>query len=118
MPVVPVIDGSNSYDQFISHFKVAEIFDKFDEHFLQGISLYVDDMRILKNIYNEFIVYYNRIGTTEQDYNKLLAMIVYKNIFPRDFSDTQVNVGFVSTIFEAKEDLIKQQISDINARVE
>lgn len=118
MPVVPVIDGSNSYDQFISHFKVANIFNKFDEHFLQGISLYVDDMRILKNIYNEFIVYYNRIGTTEQDYNKLLAMIVYKNIFPRDFSDTQVNVGFISTIFGSKEELIKDEIDKINIKIQ
>ena len=117
MPVVPIIDGSNSYDQFIDHFKKGNILDKFDEHFLQGISLYVDDMRILKNIYNEFIIYYNRIGTTEQDYNKLLAMIVYKNIFPRDFSETQINIGFVSTIFEKKDEIIKDQIDKINAKM-
>ena len=117
MPVVPIIDGSNSYDQFIDHFKKGNILDKFDEHFLQGISLYVDDMRILKNIYNEFIIYYNIIGTTEQDYNKLLAMIVYKNIFPRDFSETQINIGFVSTIFEKKDEIIKDQIDKINAKM-
>ena len=35
MPVVPVIDGSNSYDQFISHFKKSGYFEKFDESFLQ-----------------------------------------------------------------------------------
>lgn len=117
MPVVPVIDSSNSYDQFISHLKKGEVFDKFDEHFLQGISLYVDDMRMLKNIYNEFIVYYNRIGTTEQDYNKLLAIIVYKNIFPRDFNNTQINIGFVSTIFENKEELIKESIIEVNVKI-
>lgn len=89
IPVVPILDGSNSYDQFITPFKQGGILELFDENFLQGISLYVDDMRILKNIYNEFIVYNARISTTEQDANKLLAMIVYKNIFPRDFSDLQ-----------------------------
>lgn len=68
IPVVPVIDSSNSYNQFILHFTKGGVLEKFDEHFLQGVSLYVDDMRILKNIYNEFIVYYNRISTTEQDY--------------------------------------------------
>lgn len=118
MPVVPVIDSSNSYDQFIDHLKKGNILDKFDEHFLQGISLYVDDMRILKNIYNEFIIYYNRIGTTEQDYNKLLAMIVYKNIFPRDFSDTQINVGFVSTIFGNKYEIIKEEVERIDIKVQ
>lgn len=117
MPVVPVIDSSNSYDQFISHLEKGGVYNKFDEHFLQGISLYVDDMRILKNIYNEFIVYYNRIGTTEQDYNKLLAMIVYKNIFPRDFSDTQINIGFVSTLFETKDRIIKDTIDEIDKKI-
>ena len=57
VPVVPVVDSSNSYDQFISHFKKGGIFEKFDESFLQGLSLYIDDMRLLKNIYNEFIIY-------------------------------------------------------------
>lgn len=51
IPVVPVVDSSNSYDQFISHFKEGGLFDKFDESFLQGLSLYIDDMRLLKNIY-------------------------------------------------------------------
>lgn len=118
MPVVPVVDSSNSYDRFIDHFEKQGILDKFDEHFLQGISLYVDDMRILKNIYNEFIVYYDRIGTTEQDYNKLLAIIVYKNIFPHDFSDTQINKGFVSTIFASKEKLIEKEKNEINTEIQ
>ncbi|NFP00623.1 hypothetical protein FDC35_06875 [Clostridium botulinum] len=117
MPVVPVIDSSNSYDQFISHLKIGGVFGKFEENFLQKISLYVDDMRILKNIYNEFIIYYNKIGTTEQDYNKLLAMIVYKNIFPRDFSETQLNIGFISTLFNNKDIFISKEIDTIDLKI-
>ena len=125
MPIVPIIDGSNSYDQFIAHFKAGGLFDLFDESFLQGISLYVDDMRILKNIYNEFVIYNKRISTTEQNANKLIALIVYKNIFPRDFSDLQLNKGFVSNLF-AKKDLfvtnekqgIQKQITVLENRIE
>ena len=69
IPVVPVVDSSNSYDQFISHLKRGGIFEKFNESFLQGLSLYIDDMRLLKNIYNEFVVYYNRLNITELDCN-------------------------------------------------
>ncbi|MCB2353918.1 hypothetical protein [Clostridium estertheticum] len=117
MPIVPVIDSSNSYDQFISHLKKGGVFEKIEEHFLQRISLYVDDMRILKNIYNEFMVYYNRIGTTGQDHNKLLAMIVYKNIFPRDFSYTQLNRGFISTLFNSKDNFIREEIGRIDLQI-
>ena len=50
----------------------------------QGMSLYIDD-RILKNIYNEFQIYYNKLNTTELDCNKMLAIIAYKNIFLKRF---------------------------------
>lgn len=31
-------------------------------------------MCLLKNIYNEFVIYYYRINTSELDYNKMLAL--------------------------------------------
>ena len=105
IPVVPVVDSSNSYDQFISHLKRGGIFEKFNESFLQGLSLYIDDMRLLKNIYNEFVVYYNRLNITELDCNKMLAIVAYKNLFPRDFADLQLNQGFVYALFKKQTSL-------------
>ena len=117
IPIVPVIDSSNSYDQFIEHFKQGGIFEIFDENFLQGLSLYIDDMRILKNIYNEFAIYHNRIQSTELNSNKLLAMIAYKNIFPRDFSDLQLGKGFVYTIFIKKPYFAEQATQKMNNEI-
>lgn len=113
IPVIPVVDSSNSYDQFISHFDGGGILKLFNERFLQGMSLYIDDMRILKNIYNEFQVYYNKLNTTELDCNKMLAIIAYKNIFPRDFSELQLNQGMVYSIFSEKENIIVEEIKKI-----
>lgn len=118
IPIVPVIDSSNSYDKFIEHFKKGGIFNLFDESFLQGLSLYVDDMRILKNIYNEFVIYNNRISTTEQDHNKLLALITYKNLFPKDFSDLQLNKGFVYTLFSKKGEFVHNEIVRIDEKID
>lgn len=113
IPVIPVVDSSNSYDQFISHFDGGGILKLFNERFLQGMSLYIDDMRILKNIYNEFQIYYNKLNTTELDCNKMLAIIAYKNIFPRDFSELQLNQGMVYSIFSEKDNLIVGEIKKI-----
>ncbi|GLX71422.1 hypothetical protein [Paenibacillus glycanilyticus] len=110
IPIVPVIDGSNSYDQFINLFKKGNIYDSFNKEFLEGLSLYIDDMRILKNIYNEYVIYYDRIQSTELNRNKLLAVITYKNIFPRDFSELQLGRGFVHTIFQNKSQYFSDQI--------
>lgn len=124
IPIVPILDGSNSYDQFIKHFRDGGLIELFDESFLKDISLYVDDMRILKNIYNEFIIYKSQIVTTEQDTNKLLAILVYKNLFPRDFSDLQMNKGFVSNLFKMKDTfvnesrvLLENKIEDIKNQI-
>lgn len=111
IPVVPVLDSSNSYDQFLDLLKKGGILERFDRNFLQGLSLYIDDMRLLKNIYNEFVIYYNRINITELDCNKMLAMITYKNLFPRDFGDLQLNRGFVHTLFESKDIFIINELS-------
>lgn len=46
IPIVPVVDSSNSYDQIISHFKKCGFFKNFNESFLNGLSLYIDDMRV------------------------------------------------------------------------
>lgn len=118
IPIVPVVDSSNSFDQFIAHFENTEIYDRLDESFLQGLSLYIDDMRLLKNIYNEFIIYFNRLNITELNCNKMLAIITYKNIFPRDFANLQLNRGFVYTLFSKKENFITAEITEINKRID
>lgn len=124
IPVVPVLDSSNSYDQLIGHMKKNNLNMLFEDRFLQGLSLYIDDMRLLKNICNEFLVYYNRLGTTEPNPNKMLAIVAYKNIFPKDFSELQVNKGFVYAIFAQGKDLIEKEelalqneIEDLNKEI-
>ena len=118
IPVVPVVDSSNSYNQFISHLDKNNLLSEFNEGFLQGISLYVDDMRLLKNICNEFLVYYNRLNTTELDYNKMFALVTYKNLFPRDFSDLQLNKGFVYALFDNKRNFIDNTCAELKSKIE
>lgn len=121
IPVIPVVDASNSYDKFIELFQNINQYN-FDDNFLYSLSLYVDDMRILKNIYNEFLIYYNELNKTEEtstkiNSNKILSMIVYKNLFPKDFSDLQLNQGFVYNIFSQKEKFIEERIKEIDFQI-
>ncbi len=141
IPVVPVIDGSNSYDKFIELFRDGNIVDLFDDDFLRGLSLYIDDMRMLKNIVNEFVIYHGKfkknylissgkesekqdstesdaeLSDTEQNNNKLLAMIAYKNMFPRDFVELQVSRGYVYQLFHLKEEYAERAIKDIQEKI-
>lgn len=119
IPIVPVVDGSNSYDKFLDVFKEGGIDTLFSGDFLQGLSLYVDDMRILKNIYNEFMVYYNRLAMEKVELNpdKLLAMVVYKNIFPRDFGELQLQRGYVHALFWKKEKYRADEVKKLQSQI-
>lgn len=101
IPVVPVVDGSNSYDQFISQLKSAGTFEKFDKSFLQGLSLYIDDMRLLKNIYNEFVIYYNRLNITSSIVTRCLRLLHIK-IYFHEILPICNSIKVLYTLFLAK----------------
>src|SRR5690606_13948852 len=73
---------------------------------------------ILKNIYNEFVIYYDRLQSIELDNNRLLGIIAYKNIFPKDFNELQLGKGFVYTLFESKVEIVEQNIKTIDSKIE
>lgn len=60
------------------------------------IAPFISDMRILQNIYNEFIVYKEILRTSQElslSDEQMLAMIVFKNLYPSDFADIQDEKG-------------------------
>lgn len=118
IPIVPVIDGSNSYEKVLTFFKDEVDNNKLETQFLSDLSLYIDDMRLLENIFNEFKIYKHQLSETKQNYNKLLALIVYKNIFPKDFSDLQLGRSFINAIFNTKSQLIKTNIEKIDSEIQ
>jgi hypothetical protein len=119
IPVVPVVDGSNSYDKFIDVFREHNILEHFDSAFLQGFSLYIDEMRLLLNICNEYQVYYHQIGKTgtEIELNKMLAIIAFKNLFPKEFADLQLGQGFVFTLMSSKDEIIRKEQERIKNKI-
>lgn len=69
-------------------------------HFLEDVTIYIDDMRVLKNIFNEFVIYQQKLSAIDLDPNKMLAMIIYKNIYPVDFSKLHITKGWYMKSFK------------------
>lgn len=112
IPVIPVIDSSNSEQKLMNIFKDTEI----DPAFIQSISLYIDDMRLLKNVYNEYRIYCDILDEKNQKI-KLLSMIVYKNIYPSDFCKLQMRDGYVFNLLNSKQKLIDYHLDIINCKL-
>lgn len=117
LPIVPIVDSKTSENELIELFKAVE--NAPDRSILADISLYVDDMRLLKNIVNEYIVYSKIIplGQIDLESNKLFALITLKNIFPNEFDLLQEDKGFIRTIFDKLEANKKKVVNNLNQKL-
>ena len=87
--VIPIISPYNSKDILRNTLVELGHSDEVDDKTIKEVAFFIDDMRLLQNIANEYHQYRLRLGCGDNhkiDNNKLLAMIVYKNYFPRDFA--------------------------------
>ena len=119
LPIVPVMDNSNSLGKMEELFKNENIYSDFSITFLDTLSLYLDDIRLIKNICNEYIIYKKKLPHQTSWFKKenLLAIIVYKNIFPEDYSLTRLGLG-QGVVHRIIESLIKQRNSIYKTRME
>ena len=121
IPIIPVINSSNSENMLLQLLK--HIDKKPSDDVIFKISLYIDDMRLLKNIVNEFKIYSNIISIDELELNidKLFAIIVLKNVCPKEFDDLQKNQGYIYEILNKTKEyytlFLKNKINDKEKRI-
>jgi len=111
IPIIPIINSSNSGE--ILRNKKEKYNYEISDRFIEDISFYIDDMRLLNNICNEFYLYKQKLNENlNQD--KLFAIITYKNIYPNDFVKLSCNEGELYRIISSKRDYIKSEIERVN----
>lgn len=118
IPIVPVMSGTNAYDIMLEHLKNNNFIKNIDKDFLKGLCVFIDEKRLLDNIYNEFLIYAEKLKEGPLDYNKLLALIAYKNTFPKDFNKLYKNIGFIADIFKCKEKIVAAIDKRIDKKIE
>lgn len=119
IPIIPVMDHSNSYEM-LKEVMAPEWQRIVDMDYLRTICFYVQDFRILKNIYNEFQLYYKQLKAKEHEMNatRLFAMITYKNIAPIDFAELQRRKGKVWRCLNAAERRRKERLETLDRQLE
>lgn len=117
IPVIPVVDASNSYAKMREFLEKSGDYDKLEDRFLRGLCLYIDDLRTIKNIVNEFQIYSSKLSRTAKNANQLLALIVYKNLYPDDFSDLQQEQGYLYGVFDIKTELSEKKAESLETEI-
>lgn len=138
IPVLQVVNSSNACDVLLEKIRNSKEkdFKDISEDLIIDLTYLINDMRVIKNIYNEFLIYKNNlklnmrideerqgnesreIYKSKEDinkyYEKLLAIIVYKNLYPVDFSKLQNDEGMLYDIFNNKSELVSEVIDNID----
>ncbi len=106
VPIIPVMNMWNARDLLKKELEKRG----FDENEISDddmkvIAFFIDDMRILINIANEYEQYRERLDKDKDKLqaNKLLAAIVYKNYYPKDFSELHNQRGKIYKCIQKKQ---------------
>lgn len=98
--VIPVINSLNSYEKLKEAIRPAETFNKLGRTELWNLCDYLQDMRLLLNIVNEFNHFILLLDPKVMSEKVLFGLIVYKNYVPDDFAKMYNKAGVVANILE------------------
>ena len=122
IPVIPVINSTNSNEKLLEFWREdvekIGVVDKYaiTTEYIVAVSPYIDDMRVLINIYNEFIIYKNTLSKEQKlklDDVQMMSLMIFKNLRPNDFAKLQYEKGVVKDVFRCKERFVKKQIEKL-----
>ena len=120
LPVIPVLNPVTTKTHIVKLFKnIKNERLKLSDNFTQNISLYVPDMRILKNTFNDYLIMFSKIFEDKarckyMDNEKLFALCLYKNLFPYDYAELERNKGLIPMVINLNfiQDKISKSIND------
>ncbi|VYU78322.1 DNA-binding protein [Metakosakonia massiliensis] len=90
LPVIPFMDSRNAFTLLKGKVSLGVHNDKY----LKDISVYINDMRSLQNLVNEYHVF-SKIVDNTKDKVKLLSLVFYKNIYALDYFLTDKKTGIL-----------------------
>ena len=121
IPIIPFINYSNAEEQLKKLIKDSGLEENiFSDDFISDITPFIDDidMRLLVNIFQEFLVYKDIVGKINPVNEQLFAIITYKNIAPEDFNKLGSRQGKLFSLLNDKDEYIKVFIENIDKEIE
>lgn len=114
LPIIPYVNVSNSAANFVERFEPYIGNEDHDLHksFISDIAPYVSDLRSIKAIVADF-----RLSTHYLDpklkKDNLLAITVYKNLYPKEFEKLHEGSGPIKDMFDKKGEFISVLRADL-----
>lgn len=119
IPIISFINPTNASEQLTSLIKSKSLTDELSKEFTDDLVSYIDDidMRLLINIFNEYLVYKENLNLNGLVQENLFSIIVYKNTFPDDFGKLQKREGILYEFINNKSLYTKKTIEKIENEI-
>lgn len=116
--VIPVINSLNSYDKLKESINPKDLFEELGRNELHNLCDYLQDMRLLLNIVNEFNQFSPLLDRSFMTDKVLFGLVVYKNYIPSDFYLMYNRAGIVATALDKVDENRNVIIQDLNKRID
>jgi len=115
IPIVPFITHRSSRD-LLTQLLADDSLIPVTSEVVDLTARHITDMRLLKNIRNEYAVFATRLITRKQGVPQLradsvFAMMVYKNIHLADFEQVQLGRSDLDDLYKLSRDVVRQSIA-------
>lgn len=116
IPVIPIINTTNSREVLLKWLGEMRRNNPYEceilEPFMMDIAPYIDNMRILYNICNNYLTYRRTLkkrATITLADHKIFAMMLFKNLYPQDFAEMQSGQGVIKEVFTTGKPTYRKQ---------
>lgn len=118
IPIIPIINSTNSGEILRKKLEVSiqkdgtyrsSLYD-ISSSYITLVSPFIEDMRVLTSICNEFVVYKKTLQSLHLKDEEMFSIIIFKNLFPTDFADLEAERGIVKSAFEDKKTFVNNMI--------
>ena len=124
IPVIPVVNSTNSGEVLLERFEAAKgkgVEYNITREFIFDIEPFVSDMRTLKSVYNEFLVYKKTLGEGQKlnlEDKKIFAMMVFKSTYPSEFYELQKGGGSITELLSQRKLIIEREEEKLQSKID
>ncbi|MNK61171.1 hypothetical protein D3C87_803270 [compost metagenome] len=120
IPIIPFINPSNADEQLTKLIREAKLESVLSKEFISNVVTFIDDidMRLLINIFHEFVLYRDTLNPTfVTKPEDLFAIITYKNLYPNDFMKLHKREGMLYEFIGKKIQYTRELIQKLDVEI-
>lgn len=112
LSILPISTSFNSELNLVGLLKTKDVYNDISSNLIGIVSKYVYDMRMLKNIVNDYCLFKN--VTKTENHDKLFAMAVYKNFYYKNYNDLGTEDDELRKLLDSASDKKNKIIEKLN----